>query len=159
MDDKASWNCDRAFYARKFQQFASSTKIKLDFEHLTERQLQDFHAHLIEKELFLQFVVKAPLYGNGTVRISKWGRSWVDDLSRGSNGTEAAIAYIAKIGDKSVGVPSTYKSIDDASTAGGKIAFEGLTPGQKYKVSIVPYKIYGKTNAGLSCTFSNIVAF
>ena len=151
MDDKGSWQCDGAFYARKFEQFAKGKKgDKLNLDRLPQSQMDDlqraFHADLIEKKLYLQLGVKVPLFGNGTVLVSKWGGSWYDDKMGRHNGSEQAIAYIATIDDKTIGVPSSGRY---------STSWQGLKPGQKYKLSIVPYKIYPRSQIA----FSTIVAF
>ena len=142
MDDKASWRCDRNFYAEKLRQFAEGKKsAATQFGQLSKRQLDEFHADLIRKELYLQFVVKVPLYGNGSVSMLYGYRSRA--------GAAGAVAYLTEIGGKTLGEPSTC---DER----GFLMWQGLRLGQKYELTVVPYNL---TDRKADCKFSNIFAF
>lgn len=135
MDDKFTFRCDRSFLAQKWEELqnaatpkAVTPKVALD--QMSNDQVDALHQHLIAQRLFLQFVVKVPVFGNGTV--------WID-----SGANNQSIKYVAKM--------------DDASLGQKSLAFwQGLEPGNKYKLTVVPYDVRDKK---ANCRFGNIYAF
>ena len=132
MDDKFTFRCDRGFYARKLKEFTNST---MALDTMSNEQMDAFHEYLIAQKLYLQFAVKVPLFGNGTM--------WIDNGSPKGFGNNQALKYVAKMGDDSLGERSSG-------------FWQGLEPGHKYKLTVVAYDIRAK---GANCQFGNIYAF
>merc|ERR1712154_281773 len=97
-------------------------------------ELDKFEAYLIANELYLQFAVRVPINGNGTVELFS-GYGCESDEKNYKLVGNAVHKYIAKIGEDGIG-----KKMENVTESMCK--FQGLEPGQKYKVTIVPYDVF-----------------